>query len=121
MEKTPFTNLIRYMPDFMIIKKHSPQNIILVEVKNSLYMERDAFNRYIYFNSLATVWVVVKDEKSKSVYMQSLEDLILKPAFESGSASVVDGWEVSKNGNGSGKPFRLIDVNSMTPIPDFRL
>lgn len=113
-----FCSMMRFMPDFLVVKKNRTQRVVLVEAKNSLYLEREAYEWYSTYNEWIPLWMVVCDGQTRSVFLGSFSDMELLPAFKTNSVDVVDGWAVTKH-TGSGTPFRLINTQSMSRLHDF--
>jgi hypothetical protein len=126
------SKFVRFAPDGVALFKE--RGVIHWEAKASINIERDAYLTYMAYNKLgARVLVFIKPSSSSAVYYNYIERVQFTPSEEVvGRIRNVarrhpidkDGWMCPRQGhgqagNGSGTPYKEIDLTSLIQLSDF--
>lgn len=122
------SKLIRFAPDGIVLHKDS--NIYHWEAKASDKIEKDAYETYMKYVDIGHN-VILFAKQFHNVYLKMINKIVLidgnttvNKFSHNRRHPVVDKWIYPRNGhgnagNGSGTPYREIDIDSMSFIKDF--
>ena len=121
---SPLEVLLRNHPDGIATSK---EGSFYWESKWRPTIHKVAFESYLKWRAFAPVWIFVCDNRTGLCYTSRVQHLPFKSGAEQASKYPndpykrdADGWIFphGENAHGSGKPYKIIDVHQMHPLPD---
>lgn len=124
------SKFVRFAPDGVCLT--TSQRVFHWEAKNSIYIEKDAYETYLKYYQMGCQVIVFVNDKSNRVHWQFVEKIGFIPSemevekFPLSRRFPIDedGWICPRKsgrraGTGSGTPYKCIDLDSMILVDDF--